>query len=456
MLRIQLSKTGAAHAVSDLPHNVDTAREVLMTPKKRVIFYRGSPIEEETVMKQKVPFIAIVLAVSVFLIASGCAKKSAKVGAKAAAEKTVENGVGKARNFDDALDLAFRDALKKVVVAIIGEEQEKQNEEKLKGYVYSISQSFVTKYEVTDKVKSDRDTIVYVKAEFNRSKVEESIKTLGISVLEKEAEKDYSKSPYAGVINEALDNLTYLVYFEPQKRNIEDEYARLCVSRVNNYLANKGYEYVDFEQITAVKDDYLKVYEETQGSVSVVQLIAQALNADVYIVVDGIVEDGGKEGNINFASASIDLKAFESATGRGLGTETGYSGRLGLTSGMDAARRKTVEVAVEKATEPVINLSRDYMLKAFEQGIRYEVVVQGVEGYRMLQDFTDVIRKTKNFRSLKEVSAAAGQAKYYVYYMGRKTELIDDVLAGIKGASEFENLTVVVSRGNAVIFGIEE
>jgi hypothetical protein len=408
-------------------------------------------------MKHKVLFIAIALVFSLFLIASGCAKKSARVGGKpAAAEKVIENGVGRARNFDDALDLAFRDALKKVVVSIIGEEQEKQNGQKINQYMYSISQSFITKYEVTDKVKSGRDTVVYVRAEFDKSKVEESIRTIGISVPEKEVEKDYSKSPYAGVIGEALDNLTYLVYFEPRKLNIEDEYARLCVSRVNNYLANKGYEYVDFEQITAVKDDYLKVYEETQGSVSVVQLIAQALNADVYIVVDGIVEDGGKEGNISFASASIDLKAFESATGRGLGTETGYSGRLGLTSGMDAARRKTVEVAVENATEPVIDLARDYMLKAFEQGIRYEVVVQGIQGYRMLQNFTEVVRRTKNFRSMKEVSAAAGQARYHVYYMGRKTELIDDVLAGVKGESGFENLNVIVSRGNAVIFGIED
>jgi hypothetical protein len=443
--------------VAKRQHFVGTAREGLKSPEKRVIFYRGSPIEEEKVMKQKVLYIAAALVFSLFLIASGCAKKSAKVGAKpAAAEKTVENGVGKAKNFDDALDLALRDALKKVVVSIIGEEQEKQNGEKLKGYVYSINESFRTKYDITDKVKSGRDTVVYVRAEFNKSKVEESIRTLGIGVPEKKAEKDYSKSPHAGVINEALDNLTYLVYFEPQKRNIEDEYARLCVSRVNNFLANKGYEYVDFEQITAVKDDYLKVYEETQGSVSVVQLIAQALNADVYIVVDGIVEDGGKEGNISFASASIDLKAFESATGRGLGTETGYSGRLGLTSGMDAARRKTVEVAVEKATEPVIDLARNYMLKAFEQGIRYEIVVQGLQGYRMLQNFTEAMRKTKNFRSLKEVSAAAGQAKYYVYYMGRKTELIDDILTGIKGESGFENLNVVVSRGNAVVFGVED
>jgi hypothetical protein len=70
--------------------------------------------------------------------------------------------------------------------------------------------------------------------------------------------------------------------------------------------------------------------------------------------------------------------------------------------------------------------------------------------------FTDVVRNSGNFRSLKEVSAAEGQAKYYVYYMGRKGELIDDVLSDLQDEEGFENFNVLISRGNAVVFGIEE
>jgi len=385
----------------------------------------------------------------------GCAKKTVKVEEKDA-QQVVENGVGKARKFDDALDLAFRDALRKVVVKMIGPELEDANKDKLKNYMYGISETYIVNYQITDKVKSGKDTIVYMRAAFNKGKVEESISTLGLEIPEKEVAKEYEKLPYADVILEALDNLTYMVYFEPEKRNIADEYARLAVNRVNNFFANKGYEYVELQRINEVKEEYFRLYEETQGSVSVIQLIAQALNADVYMIVDGIVEEAGSEGDIHFASASIDLKAFESATGRGLGTETGYSGKLGLASGMDAAKRKTVEVAVEKAIEPVVELSREYMLKAFEQGIRYEVVVQGIPSYRMLTVFTDVVRNSRNFRSLKEVAASGGQAKYYVYYMGRKGELIDDIIGDIQNKEGFENFNVVVSRGNAVVFGIEE
>jgi len=408
-------------------------------------------------MRRKYIGIAVFLILIVLvLFASGCSKKAVKGEGPGQAATVVQSGVGKAKKFEDALTIAFKDALKKVVVNIIGEENEKANREKLESYMYGISDSYVVSYEVTDKVKSGKETIVYIRATFNRDKVEESIKTLEIEIPEKKEQKDYSKSPHVKLIGEALDNLTYLVYFEPKKKKISDEYARLCVNRVDNYLANQGYEYIDLERINEIKDEYYKLYEETQGSVSVVQLIAQALNADVYIVVDGIVEYAGQEGNLHFASASIDLKAFESATARGLGTETGYSGRLGLASGKDAAMRKAVETAVEKATEPVITLARSYMMKAYEKGIRYEVVVQGLPAYDMLKTFTDAIRESRNFQSMKEVSASAQQAKYYVYYMGRKTELIDDVMSSIRNEEGFENFNVVVSRGNAVIFGIEE
>ncbi len=408
------------------------------------------------VMRGKYLFIAVFILIVLVLSAGGCAKKAVKGEKPAEGAAVVQSGVGKAKKFEDALNIAFSDALKKVVVGIIGEENEKANREKLNSYMYGISDSYIISYEVTDKVKSGKETIVYIKATFDRDKVEQSIKTLEIEIPEKKVEKDYSKSPNAALINEALNNLTYLVYFEPKKKKISDEYARLCVNRVDNYLANLGYEYIDLERINEIKDEYYKLYEETQGSVSVVQLIAQALNADVYIVVDGIVEYAGQEGNIYFASASIDLKAFESATARGLGTETGYSGRLGLASGEDAAMRKAVETAVEKASEPVITLARSYMMKAYENGIRYEVVVQGLPGYDMLKTFTDAIRDTRNFRSMKEVSASAQQAKYYVYYMGRKAELIDDIMNGLGSEAGFENFNVVVSRGNAVVFGIEE
>jgi hypothetical protein len=418
----------------------------------RFYYYR---MQEEDIMLKRAVILVLSFSIAALLF-YGCATTRPKVEKRDVENEVVENGVGKAKTFDDALAVSFRDALKRVVQGVIGPEREGQHAVRIKTYMYDIAEAFIVRYEVTDKVKSGRETIVYARVVFDGDKVTESMQTLGIEVPKPREKKDYSESPNEPLILEALDGLTYLVYFEPEKKRIADEYARLCVNRVNNYLANREFEYVDLERINEIKQEYFTLYEETQGAVSVVQLIAQALNADVYIVVDGIVEGDRKSGEINFASASIDLKAFESATGRGLGAETGYSGKLGLASGMDAAKRKAVETAVEKAAGPTIDLVRNYMYKTFEDGIRYEVVIQGIDGYSMATAFSDAVRNTSSFRSLKEVSVSAGQAKYYVYYMGKKPRLIDETLSNLQNEEGFENLTVVVSRGNAVVFGIEE
>ncbi|UCB45171.1 MAG: hypothetical protein JSV25_13285 [Spirochaetota bacterium] len=96
------------------------------------------------------------------------------------------------------------------------------------------------------------------------------------------------------------------------------------------------------------------------------------------------------------------------------------------------------------------------MYKAFEDGIRYEVVAQGIPDYTLTIAFADAIRNTQDFRSLKEVAVSAGQARYYVYYMGRKGELIDEILNNLASEEGLESMNVIVSRGNAVVFGIEE
>ncbi|HHE05021.1 MAG TPA: hypothetical protein ENL19_03040, partial [candidate division WOR-3 bacterium] len=70
----------------------------------------------------RLALIFFALFIMVFtLIISGCAKKSVKLGEEKGAQIVVANGVGKAKKFALARDEAIRDALKKVVVGIIGE-----------------------------------------------------------------------------------------------------------------------------------------------------------------------------------------------------------------------------------------------------------------------------------------------------------------------------------------------
>jgi len=118
----------------------------------------------------------------VALLLYSCATTRPKVEEREAITEIVENGVGKEKRFEDALAIAFRDALRKVVLDAIGQEKEKQNSERIKTYMYDIAETYIVRYTVTDKVRLGRDTIVYASVVFDRDKVDESIRTLGVEV----------------------------------------------------------------------------------------------------------------------------------------------------------------------------------------------------------------------------------------------------------------------------------
>ena len=90
-------------------------------------------------MRRKGILLLILFLIITSLASFGCAKKGVQVD-KDAVEKSVQNGVGKDRKFDDALDLALRDALKKAVVEIIGRESEKSNKDTLTCFNIPLSQ----------------------------------------------------------------------------------------------------------------------------------------------------------------------------------------------------------------------------------------------------------------------------------------------------------------------------
>ena len=71
--------------------------------------------------------------------------------------------------------------------------------------------------------------------------------------------------------------------------------SKAAVGIANEYLASNTMEAIDLDQIEKLKTDKQKVYEaETGESISIVQWIAQKLNADAYIEIDGVVvgDDG--------------------------------------------------------------------------------------------------------------------------------------------------------------------
>ena len=192
------------------------------------------------------------------------------------------------------------------------------------------------------------------------------------------------------------------------------------------------------------------VYEEQTGqSISIIQWIAQKLNADVYIEIDGRTS-GETSGDKYYGQANITLKAFEASTGRLLGSQPWNSPRTFSTASEQAARINALQTSVYKAMPMVLDQAKAYMAKALQNGIKYELIIQDTADSRVMSDFyRKMRRKAKDVRT---ISQSAEQTTYEVYLIGSIEDLVDavydvaDTVAGLQGIYQ------VVLRGKSVTF----
>jgi hypothetical protein len=222
------------------------------------------------------------------------------------------------------------------------------------------------------------------------------------------------------------------------------------VGIANEYLASNAMEAVDLEQVEKLKKDQQRIYEEQTGrSISLIQWIAQKLNADVYLEIDGLTT-GESSGGKYYGQASITLKGFEASTGRLLGSQPWNSPRTFSTASQQAARVNALETSVYKAMPIVLGQAKAYMAKAMASGIKYELVVQGGSEGKAMSDFR---RKLK--RKVKEVltvSQAAEETRFAVFLIGTLEDLAEAVLDVAETIPGLEGMHQVVLRGKSVTF----
>ncbi|MEW5816705.1 MAG: hypothetical protein AB1798_15090, partial [Spirochaetota bacterium] len=113
-------------------------------------------------------------------------------------------------------------------------------------------------------------------------------------------------------ISKYAANMSYMVYFNEDAG--EDPFLmKSAVGIADSFLSENGVQVVDFNQIENLKKDQELVYEEQTGSaISMIQWIAQKLNADVYIEIDARTS-GETQGSKYKGKAIVTLKIYEAS-----------------------------------------------------------------------------------------------------------------------------------------------
>jgi len=253
------------------------------------------------------------------------------------------------------------------------------------------------------------------------------------------------------IIRDHVERMTWMVYFA-EGATLDPFYAKAAVGIANEYLASNTMEAVDLAQVEKLKGDRQKAYEaETGESISIVQWIAQKLNADAYIEIDGVVS-GESTGKTYYGQASITLKAFESSTGRLLASAPWNSPKTMSTASAEAARINALQTSVYKAMPVAISQAKATMASALRDGIPYQLIVQKTPDSRLMSGFRRALRGEPGVKDVRSGTQSAEETRFVVMLVGTVDELVDAVFAVSGKTPGLEGMKLVLQRGTSVTF----
>ena len=439
-------------------------------------------------MRRSFGVLSVALVVLAAFSLASCAStgSTAAAPAKGPTEKVYE-GAGRGESLLPAMNKAKMDAVRKAVIEMIGVANERANSEALAAAIYTTKNP--NAFVVSDTLKALRKDTDAQTGEFiyecsiavRLDAVEATLRangllggesataqdksttaaadsktktTEGAAAMDGDAKKDKGSglSPAEQrIIRDYVEHMTWMVYFA-EKSTMDPFSAKAAVGIANEYLASNTMEAIDLDQIEKLKSDKQKVYEaETGESISIVQWIAQKLNADAYIEIDGIVS-GEATGKTYYGQASITLKAFEASTGRLLASAPWNSPKTMSSASAEAAKINALQTSVYKAMPVAISQAKANMAAALKDGIPFELVLQKTPDSRLISSFRRALRDQEQVKDVRSGTQSAEETRMQVMLVGTADDLIDivfDVSGKIPG---LEGMKLVLQRGKSVTF----
>ncbi|EMB23151.1 hypothetical protein [Treponema denticola] len=407
---------------------------------------------------------------------------------KPAYKETKEyTSMGEASSFLQAINKAKVGAIRQGVIDIIGSEAEKNNYERIEEELYNTE--YPNKYVVNEKMdvlqksKNGGVYIIKIKIPVKMNEVSAALSKAGIfyqkhssnktmddivfgngktqenfnatqkpkdaDLILKEAQASAEGKKNLQFLNNYIENMTYMV-FDAEESDADRFLLKAAVETGNAFLLKQGYRAIDSKEVEKLKKDNALIYQEsTDEGMSTIQLIAQKLNADVYMEIDAVTE-GGYETSGYYGSAKITLKIFNPSTGELLGSVPYTSQKTFSRVSSYDAQSNAIQSAVNKALPMAVDQAKILLAKAYSRGIRYEIIINETPDSKSMARFRKAL--SQNLNDIKTLYQSSAQTKYAVSFFGT----IDDLEAAIYDIADsvpgFENIKLVMLRGKALTF----
>ena len=403
------------------------------------------------------------------------------------AEKKEYIAMGEDSSFLQAINKAKVAAIRQGVIDLIGSEAEKNNYERIKEVLYNTE--YPNKYVVNEKMdvlqksKNGEIYIIRIKLPVKMNEVSATLFTAGIfsqrpssnktmddivfgngktqenfnaaqkpkdaDLILKEAQASAEGKKNIQFLNNYIENMTYMI-FDAEESRAERFLLKAAVETGNAFLLKQGYRAVDSKEVEKLKKDNALIYQEsTDEGISAIQLIAQKLNADVYIEIDAVTE-GGYETSGYYGSAKITLKIFNPSTGELLGAVPYTSQKTFSRVSSYDAQSNAIQSAVNKALPMAVDQAKILLAKAYSRGIRYEIIINETPDSKSMARFRKALNG--NVNDIKTLYQSSAQTKYAVSFFGTLDDLEAVIYDTADSVAGFENIKLVMLRGKTLTF----
>lgn len=320
--------------------------------------------------------------------------------------ETEARGVGLKR--DDALRDALRNAIEQAVGVTLSSETRVENFMVISDAISTRTMGYIKTYNVVREVPFPDRYEVTIKAAVTTSALKADFNLLA----------------------RALGGVRFMVTYDPRHVKESDRpLYDMAVEKINEYLAERKYRYIDRRRFESLQKEALKILESDQNEVSYVQWLGMNSGAQFIINIARISADSRSEAFDTRTStrAIIEAHTFDNCTAEGLGTVVMESGRYSASDAQSALRNGISE-AVNKSADRLLNTFTEYIGKWVNEGTPYELRFYNVGSYRDFRELRNRLKEISEFGGEMEIVSADNYTKLNCTYRKKPDELADKIL----------------------------
>ncbi len=303
----------------------------------------------------------------------------------------------------DALQDALRNAISQAVGVSLKSETRVENFMIISDAIASNTSGYIKQYNIIKETPFPGRFDITVRAEVTTNSLEADFKLLSRSI----------------------GGVRFLVIVDPQVKDAtEKSNLALVVERINQFLSQKNYRYVDQIRLKTLEKERANLLQSLNNEVNYAQQLAVLTNAQFVILVNQFTSNRvlGAFDIPQGQSVTFNARAFDNCTAEGLGNIT--------LTGQDSNNNLTVAIneAVQTNFNQLIGIFTGYISSWVNNGTPFEIRFYNSGTFRDLRTLRNKLKADKNFGGDFEIVSANNYTKLLCTFRDRADELADKIL----------------------------